>query len=95
MKYHIVEIGFEAGIIPEDRLIRLLHDTYGTKATVNIITDEVTKLRRVVGALFDESDTRIPKGFDQKSDDYASKVAAHNTALTKLARALTEVGYRE
>ena len=95
MKYHIVEIGFEAGVIPEDRLVRLLHDTYKTEATVNIITDEVKKLRKVVAALFDESDTRIPKGFDQKSEDYAPRIAAHNNALMELTRALQDIGYRQ
>ena len=59
------------------------------------IIEEVTKLRRVVAALFDESDTRIPKGFDQKSEDYAMRVSAHNNALSELTRALVEVGYRE
>ena len=95
MKYHIVEIGFSAGIIPEDRLVRLLHDTYGTEATVSIITDEVNKLRKVRSALQEESDTRVPKGFNKKSDDYAPRVAAHNLSLMELARALDDIGYRE
>lgn len=59
------------------------------------ISEEITKLRRVVAALFDESDTRVPKGFDQKSDEYAPRVAAHNMALMELTRALQDVGYRE
>lgn len=59
------------------------------------ISEEVTKLRRVVAALFDESDTRVPKGFDQKSEDYAPMVAVHNEALMELTRALQDIGYRE
>ena len=58
------------------------------------VTEEITKLRRVVAALFDESDTRIPKGFDQRSDEYAIRVSAHNQALVELAKALLEIGYR-
>ena len=59
------------------------------------ISEEISKMRRVIAALFDESDTRIPIGFDQKSDEYALRVAAHNQALMGLIRALNDVGYRE
>ena len=62
---------------------------------VNDITDEVTKLRRVIAALLNESDTRVPKGFNKKSDDYVPRVAAHNLSLMELARALDDIGYRE
>jgi len=66
-----------------------------TNLMVVDISDEVIKLRRVIAALFDESDTRVPKGFNQKSDEYAPRVAAHNMALMELTKALQDVGYRE
>jgi hypothetical protein len=58
------------------------------------ISEEISKMRRVIAALFNESDTRNPKGFDQKSEDYALKVSAHNEAIMELARALDDAGYR-
>jgi hypothetical protein len=59
------------------------------------ISEEISKMRSVISALFNESDTRVPKGFDQKSEDYALRVSAHNDALMELARVLNDVGYRE
>lgn len=71
------------------------HPHIGNNVMVVDISEEVSKLRRVVAALFDESDTRVPKGFDQMSEEYAPMVAAHTNALMELARALQDIGYRE
>ena len=71
------------------------HPHIGNNVMVVDISEEVIKLRRVVAALFDESDTRVPKDFDQKSDEYASRVVAHTNSLIELTRALQDVGYRE
>jgi hypothetical protein len=76
-------------------LNHLIQNDRFSSCELHNITDEITKLRRVVAALFDESDTRVPKGFDQKSDDYAMRVSAHNLALIELTKALQDVGYRE
>jgi len=97
MHYRIFEVGFSEDDLTT-KIEKIMQDYLSKVSSVekiNDITDEVTKLRRVLAALFDESDTRIPRGFNQKSDDYAPRVQAHNMALMELTRALEDLGYRQ
>lgn len=98
MKNQIIEIRYPENMEYEweeqlDKFLRNL--TRYDNFLITTITDEVQKLRRVISALQDESDTRVPKGFNQKSEDYAPRVAAHNAAIMELTHALIDVGYRE
>jgi len=59
------------------------------------IKEETLKFRRVIYALLEEGDSRVPRDMDQKSPEYTTQVIIHNDAIMEVSRALADIGYRQ